>query len=283
MKLIVFSKSLKDKSLEELIELGQRLEIDGYDLCVRPGYPVNPDNAAEELVRAAKRMGSAGLSIPMVTANFDVIYPHHPTAKPILSAMDKADIRLIKLGYFRFDPLTQDFWEGVEDIRTALSGWQKLAKQYNVKVCYHTHSIRHYASNASMLAHLIRGFDHSYIGAFLDTGHMVIEGEEFCVAAAILKDSLSILAAKDILLERKERNGHGSMTHRGVEAGHGMVDWTEVFETLKRLEFRGPVTIHCEFEVPEDGLIAGIERETAFFRDFRARYLSLAAPTTHTI
>ncbi len=273
MKLIVFSKSLKAKRLEELIELAQELEIDGYDLCVRPGYPINPDNAAVELVHASEQLKAAGLSIPMVTANFDVLYPDHPTAVPILSAMDKADIRLIKLGYFRFDPMTQDFWEGVDDIRGALEGWQKLAQTYNVKVCYHTHSIRHYASNASMLAHLIRGFDTTYIGAFLDTGHMVIEGEEFCVAAAILKDSLSIVAGKDILLEREVKNGHGSMRHHVIEAGQGMVDWTDVFETLKRLEYRGPITIHCEFEVPQDGLMAGIRRETAFFRDFRKRFI----------
>ena len=70
MKLIVFSKSLKDKSLEELIELGQRLEIDGYDLCVRPGYPVNPDNAAEvfQALAAFHRDGGTVLVVTHGTA-----------------------------------------------------------------------------------------------------------------------------------------------------------------------------------------------------------------------
>jgi sugar phosphate isomerase/epimerase len=273
MKLIVFSKSLKEKSLVELIELARKFEIDGYDLCVRPGYPINPDNAARELVRAARQFGEAGLSIPMVTANFDVLYPDHPNAVPILSAMDEVDIRLIKLGYFEFDPLKQDFWEEVDKIRDAFEGWQNLGERYNVKICYHTHSIRNFSSNASMLAHLIRGFDTRYIGAYLDTGHMVIEGEEFCVAASVLKEYLSIVSLKDILLVRKEKNGHGSIGHHGVEAGKGMVDRTDVFETLSRLEYRGPLSVHCEFEVPEDGLLAAIKRETAFFRDYRKRWV----------
>ena len=50
-----------------------------------------------------------------------------------------------------------------------------------------------------------------------------------------------------------------------------MVNWTEVFATLKKLSFEGPLTIHCEFEEPADGLVAGIKRETAYFREKRDR------------
>ena len=265
MKLIVFSKSLKDKSIGELIRLAKDFRIDGYDLCVRPGYPVNPDNAAEELPRTAQALAEAGLTIPMVTANVDVIYPDHPTAEPILTAMDRSDIRLIKLGYFRYDPEKQDFWTEVGKIREALTGWEELGKKYNVKICYHTHSLRHFASNASMLMHLIQGRDARYIGAFLDSGHMVAEGEEFCVAAEILKEYLSIVSLKDFLLTREPIGDHGSMKINVVEAGRGMVNWTEVFTTLEKLSFQGPLTIHCEFEEPADGLVAGIKRETAYF------------------
>ena len=266
MKLIVFSKTLKDKSIGELIGLAKEYGFDGYDLCVRPGYPVNPDNAAEVLPETTRAMTDAGLSIPMVTANFDVIQPDHPTAEPILSAMDSSGIRLIKLGYFRYDPKTQDFWEEVGKIRDALSGWQELGKKHNVKICYHTHSNRHMASNASMLMHLIQGFDSRYIGAFLDSGHMVAEGEEFCVAARILEKYLSIVSLKDFLLTREPVGDHGSQVTNVVEAGQGMVNWTEVFTTLKQLDYQGPLTAHCEFKEPDDGLLAGIKREIAYFR-----------------
>lgn len=46
MKLIMFSKMLKEKSPVELVTLAKEWGLDGYDLCVRPGYAVNPDNAA---------------------------------------------------------------------------------------------------------------------------------------------------------------------------------------------------------------------------------------------
>ena len=75
MKLIVFSKMLRDKSVDDLIRIAAELEFDGYDLCVRPGYPVNPDNATESLAEAAERLSGAGLDIPMVTTPTDLVDP----------------------------------------------------------------------------------------------------------------------------------------------------------------------------------------------------------------
>ena len=140
MRLIVFSKMLKEKSIAELVDLAQRHGYNGYDLAVRPGHPVNPDNAAQALPQAAAQMAQAGLRIGMVTANFDLLTADHPLAEPLLAAMDSADVRLLKLGYFRFDPATMDYWEQVDSVRRAFSDWEKLARAYNVKICYHTHS-----------------------------------------------------------------------------------------------------------------------------------------------
>ena len=64
MKLVMFSKMLKEKSVEELAELAQELGIDGYDLAVRTGYPVNPDNAATALPEAARRFASLPCLLP---------------------------------------------------------------------------------------------------------------------------------------------------------------------------------------------------------------------------
>jgi sugar phosphate isomerase/epimerase len=229
MKLILFSKFFKDKSIEELINLAHDFNFDGYDLCVRPDYPVNPDNASEKLPETVKLLNTEGLSIPMVTGNFDLLYPDHPTAEPILAAMDKADVRLLKLGYYFFDPEKQDYWPEVDKIRKGFEGWQTLGRKYSVKICYHTHSNRCMGLNCASLAHLVNGFDPRYIGAYLDPGHMVIEGEEFSVGVAMVKKYLSITAVKDVMLTRKDAGSHGRVVAKFVPAGEGMVDWTAVF------------------------------------------------------
>jgi sugar phosphate isomerase/epimerase len=272
MKLIVFSKFFKEKTVDELIQLAHEYEFEGYDLCVRPGYPINPDNAASELPAAVKKMQESGLAIPMVTGNFDLLASDHPTAKPILSAMDKAGVRLLKLGYFGFDPLKQDYWEEVARIRNIFSGWQKLGAAYNVKICYHTHSMRCMGLNCSCLMHLLDGFDPKTIGAYIDPGHMVIEGEEFPVGVAMVRQYLSIIGIKDSIVVRQEDHGHGKKLARFVPAGEGMVDWTGVFTELKRVDYNGPISIHCEFEVPPDQFMETFRREVKYFKTLQESF-----------
>ena len=126
-----------------------------------------------------------------------------------------------------------------------------------------------------MLAHLLRGFDPALIGGYLDPCHLVIEGEEFATGAAIVADHLAIIGLKDALLVREQRTAtcaqgasltHGAAAIRWVEAGDGMVDWNAVRATLRRLEFAGPLSIHCEYQDPPGGHLAAMQREVSFFR-----------------
>lgn len=265
MSLILFSKLFQDRDLKGLIDLAHGLNLDGYDLCVRPGYLVNPENAAEMLPEVVEAMMLEGLAVPMVTGNFDLLAPSHPTAEPILSAMDKAGVRLLKLGYFHLDP-QQDYWQEVDRIRNILGEWERVGEQHSVKVCYHTHSNRCMGLNCASLMHILQGFDPRFIGAYIDPAHMLIDGEEFAVGLAMVRDYMSIVALKDVLRVREEKNGHGSVRNEWVCAGEGMVDWTQVFADLKSVGFAGPTTIHCEFEVPPEQFEDSLKREAAFFR-----------------
>ena len=269
MQLIVFSKLFRDKSISGLIELAHAHGFEGFDLCVRPGYPVEPDNAPQRLPEVTRLMRAEGLAIPMVTGNFDLLTPDHPTALPLLEAMDRADVRLLKLGYFRFDPATMDYWAEVERIRVAFAGWEALGRRYGVRICYHTHSQRMMGLNCASLMHLIQGFDPQAVGAYVDPGHMAVEGEEFSVGVAMVRRYLSIVSLKDVLMTRAESGGHGAKAIRWVPAGEGVVDWSAVFGELARIGFSGPLTIHCEFEVPAAAFDETFTREVRFFRHMR--------------
>jgi hypothetical protein len=53
-EIIVFTKLLKNKLFPELVATGQLLGLDGYDLCVRSGYLVNPESVQEGLIPVAR-------------------------------------------------------------------------------------------------------------------------------------------------------------------------------------------------------------------------------------
>ena len=128
-----------------------------------------------------------------------------------------------------------------------------IERAHGVQVLYHTHSNRCMGLNAGMLAHLLRGLDPRGVGAYLDTGHLTGEGEEFAVALAMQKEHLSAVSLKDFLLQREVHNGHGRKARNVVEAGQGMTDFTAAFECLHGIGYTGPASIHCEFEVAAAG------------------------------
>ena len=49
MKYIMFTKHLEGLDVEDIISALKSVGVEGADLCVRPGYPVNPENAEKQL------------------------------------------------------------------------------------------------------------------------------------------------------------------------------------------------------------------------------------------
>ena len=270
MQLIFFSKSLKDYSVDRLIRLGHELRLDGYDLCVRPGYLVEPDNVREKLLSVVKQLRDEDLAVPMVTGNFDLLWSDQPAAELILSAMDQADVRLLKLGYYQFAPSKDDYWAYVDRIRKSLEGWQKLGERYNVKVCYHTHSGLTMGVNCAALAHLIRGFDPRFIGAYIDPSHMWIDGEPFSLGLAMIRDYLSIVALKDSAYVGEREKEEGAYSPIFPPAGEGMVPWSSVFAELVRTGYDGPLSIHAEFKKQShEEYLSAVKAEVLYFRQKR--------------
>lgn len=273
-ELIYFTKLFRDYDIAGLANIAHQFGLDGLDLCVRPGYPVSPDNASVTLPAAARALAADGLRIPMVTGSIDLLWPDDPTAEPLLRAMATADIRLLKLGYYFWDPFQQDYWAEVERVRRGLDGWQKLAGQYGVKICLHTHSLRCMGMNAAGLMHLIQGFDPARIGAFIDPVHFVIEGEEFAVGANMTRAYLAIASVKDVLLTRGEADGHSTTEYTVVPCGTGMADFDNMFRALAHFNFQGPLTVHCEFEQAQGAEFLRLAGGDARFGlEYRARYL----------
>ncbi len=267
MQLVFFSKSLADHDVDGLIRRARELGVDGYDLCVRPGHLISPDNAATELPRVARRLQEAGLSAPMVTGNFDLLLPDHPTALPILSAMEKAGINLLKLGYSRMDPVGFDYWAEVDRLRRALEGWEKLGREHGVRVCYHTHSGNFMGLNCAALMHLIKDRDPAWIGAYIDPGHMAINGEPFDLGLTMVHRHLAIVGLKDAMVTRVAAEDEGRAKSAFVEAGQGMVAWSAVFAGLRRVGFDGPLSIHAECEIRgREEFLAAAGRAAAYFR-----------------
>ncbi len=265
MQLIMFTKHLEGLDLPALIEALQRVGVDGADLCVRPGYPVNPENMATALPAAAKQFAAAGLSIPLVTTPGSLTRPDTDEAERFYAACGEAGVRHIKLGYWRWQP-GMDYWAEVEKIRGWLGRFQELSAKTGVQTVVHTHSGTYMGLNASAVMTLVRDCDPQHVGVFLDPGHLAIDGEPIDMALNVVASHLSVMAFKDFVLERVWKEGALHMTKAVRKLGWGMVDWQTTLATLRATNFGGPVSIHSEYHEPAETVIDLARADTRFVR-----------------
>ena len=220
--------------------------VQGADLCVRDGYPVNPDNIETALPAAAKLFADEGLDIPLVTAPGDFNKPDIEYADRYYAGCAAADVKHIKLGYWKWSAATP-YWDEVKKIRDYLAGFEELSKKHGVQTVVHNHSGQSMGLNSSAAMRLVEGFDPQHIGIFTDPGHLSLCGEPIDMALNIVEEYLAILAFKDLIRERVVKNGELTWATPVRRMGQGFVDWKTMLATLTRMNYNGAISFHSEY------------------------------------
>ncbi|CAL1516779.1 sugar phosphate isomerase/epimerase [Chitinophaga sp. MM2321] len=132
-----------------------------------------------------------------------------------------------------------------EPVITQLDMIDSLAGVYNIKVAIHNHwkGISVYWNPDTLLS-IIK--THKNLGACGDLGHWVRSGLDPAKCLEILQGHIMGLHLKDV-----DQIGKAEAT-ADVPVGTGVVDFTKVVAELKRQEFKGVVSIECEFNFGEN-------------------------------
>jgi len=250
MKFIMFTKHLKGLDIPGIIKALHSVGVEGADLCVRPGYPVNPENVEKELPTAARQFADEGLSIPLVTTPGDFLDPERADIQRVYAACGEAGVDNIKIGYWHWSKEKGGYWSEVARIRKLLEGFQALSEKSGVRTCIHNHSGSTMSLNSSSVMNLVKGFEPRYVGVFADVGHLSIVGEPIDMALDIVAEYLAVMAFKDLVRLPGMRGG------KVVRMGKGFVDWETALRTLKAINFDGPISFHSEYSgEPVDSVI----------------------------
>lgn len=259
----MFTKFLRRQSVPELIGTLKRIGLDGADMAVRPGYPVNPDNVRKALPEAAKQFRDAGLTIGLVTAPTDFVDPKVRFADELWAACHDAQISHVKIGYWQYRG--RDYWKLMDAARKALDGYHDLAQRFGVKAALHTHSGDLVPVNAAVLMDLLKGRSASSFAAYLDPGHLNLNGEPLDMAFDMSSEFLSLVAVKDSIAF-KPADGKARGAHF-VPLGEGTVDWAQMMHLLKARNFDGALSLHSEYEeMPEDKLIEQTTKDLVYLK-----------------
>lgn len=267
MQYIMFTKHLEGLDIPRIIQALKSAGVTGADLCVRNGYPVNPDNIDQALPEAVKQFAAEGLSIPLVTAPGDFNRPDIDYAERYYAACGEAGVKHIKLGYWHWSP-KKHYWDQLAEIRDYMAGFQALSKKYGVQTVIHNHSGRSMGLHACAAMNIVQGFEPQYVGIFADPGHLSLCGEPIDMALDIVQAYLSVLACKDLVRQRPlGRPIQGAPASGVMRMGQGFVDWPTVVETLNRLNFIGPISFHSEYSgEPVETVIDLARIDVRFFK-----------------
>ncbi|MBS7649584.1 sugar phosphate isomerase/epimerase [Candidatus Bathyarchaeota archaeon] len=266
MKLLLFSKMFQSMSIEEFADLAVSMGFEGIDLTVRPGGHIEPREIFEKLPKVVKIFGERGLKVPMITTS--IVSADEPYAKETISTASELGVKYVKLGYWRYKGFGY-IKRQIEEIRENLKGIERLCREYSVTAGLHTHSGLFMTAEPTIVHLILEGFDPKYIGAYIDPGHMVVEGglAGWLMGMDVLSDRIVMVAVKDFGWFKTDQ---GWVAHT-VPLGEGLVPWEKVFKILKDINFNGAVSLHSEYNETIGRIIEITRRDITYMKNILSK------------
>lgn len=249
--LCLFSKHAAKLNYQELGKYSKQVGFDGVDLTVRPAGHVLPERVAEDLPVAMAVLENSGLKVPMITTG--LLNPKAPETTAALRKAGDLKIPYWKPGYWRYQTAkdgTVDLDRKLAEVQNALGGFAALSRLYNVCCGMHNHSGSYVGAPVWDTWQLIQFMDANHLGFYFDPAHATAEGGAWTWSASleVALRRLKMVAVKDFYWEKK--NGKWAM--KWCPLGQGMVDWPAVLKRMALAKFTGPLTLHVEYENPDE-------------------------------
>ncbi|HUG52148.1 MAG TPA: sugar phosphate isomerase/epimerase family protein [Vicinamibacteria bacterium] len=240
--LCLFSKHLPGMDAPALGRTVKSLGFEGVDLTVRPGGHVAPERAAAELPPFVEMLRGQGAEVPMITTG--LVSAEEAAARAVLETAGRLRIPFFKPGYRRY--AFADARREVESAAAELRGLARLSAECGVELGFHNHA-GYIGGPVWDIAPVIEGLDPRWVGYYFDVRHAVVEGGDAGWRAALerVAPRLKMVAIKDFFWDKGPRGWR----QRHCPLGEGMVDWKTFFAILARTSFRGPVSLHLEYEM----------------------------------
>lgn len=254
MTAVLFTKLFGDRPLAEIAATIAELGFDGVDLLVRPGFSLTPDDPTR-IRPAVELCREHGLAVPMATT--DLTDPAAYPARAVLAACAEAGIRLVRLGYWKYDA-QRGYGEILEAARRDLDALQTLAAGTGVTLAVQVHGGTIHASGA-LAGRLLEGFDPALIAAYADPGNQAVQDgrEDWRLTLDILRPRLRCLGVKNGGWFPAAVGETGQRCWRSDWLGlaEGMVPWDEILAHLAATGWEGVLSLHSHYELPYEQVL----------------------------
>lgn len=238
----VFSKPWN----EPIHKLGERLMalgVDGLELPVRDGYPVNPENAASELPRAVDMLRSFDLAVHSIAAEVSV---------PMIVACSDAGVPTIRV--CEGISLRRGYHASVAEIKKEYERILPYLERHGVTIGLQNHS-GHYIGSAAAIMDVVAEFDPKRVGAVLDVAHCGLDGEPEELAIDVVWSHLCMVNLKNAIRTQSGVNDDGEALWRvqWTSGQDGYASWSKTISNLLERGYRGPYCLTAEYTRPASG------------------------------
>ena len=272
MKICMFSKMVQSLSVREAAAAMKKIGFDGVDLTVREPGHVLPDKVKTDLPKAVDEIKGEGLEVGMLTTA--ITGADEPNAEDIFATAQAFGIDRLKLGYWKYEGFG-GLLKQVDAVRRDLDGIEKLSEKFGVIPCIHIHSGDFMSANAAVVYLMLQGRDPKRMGAYIDPGHMTVEGGRSCwkMGIDILSDYIQITSVKDFGWFWKPENvcDKKAWKYMLVPLDMGIVQWPEVVACLRQINFDGVISLHSEYGgLSTEQLLAQTDADFKYFKSVLA-------------
>ncbi len=275
-----FSKPLDKFENDFMGETLNRVgSLAGYDVTVRPGGKIEPQNVESDLPRFVETGKKYNLETKMIVSAFS--RADDPHIDQVLRTASGLGVRHYRMGYIDYDK-SMDVWEFLQSIKFQIIKLAEVNEKYGIQAGYQNHSGGpKFGTPLWDLWEILRDMPCQFISSQFDVRHAMVEGAStYILALKLLKDHIGSLAIKDFSWE--VTNGKARNVH--LPLGEGLVDFDLYFKTIKELGIKVPITLHVEYPLlnadegklpllkQQDILVSKIKKDVDFVNRFLVKY-----------
>jgi sugar phosphate isomerase/epimerase len=239
-----FTKLYQDLSYEETARIASEIGWDCIECPVRPGGHVLPERVEEDLPEMVNALKKYDLTLEVMATSI-----HNPDEKyteQILKTANSLGIKYYRMGWWNYD-FSKSIDSQLNEFKSQLKELAALNKQYDIIGVYQNHSgADSVGAPVWDIYELLDGIDTEYTGIHFDIGHATVEGGySWPIHFHRMKHFIKAVIVKDF---RWEYEGEDKAEVQWCPIGQGSID-PKFFKLLEEIDYRGPVTMHHEYEV----------------------------------
>ncbi len=249
----LFTKHFLGLGYDQLADTLAECGITAVETPVRPkgGTHVEVEKVADELPKLAGALKQRGIEIAVLTSGINAVSKEQHT-ETILRTARALGIPRYRMDWYPYD-FKKPLWSQLDELRPKLRDLVSFSKETGVLPCYQNHSgNKNIGAPVWDMAYLMRDYKPDELAWSFDIMHAMIEGQKsWPIEVNLVHEHIGVAYFKNI---RWTTGGH-----EPAPLGEGVVTKAYV-DLLKKLNWRGPVSLHVEYlkgALKDDGYLKG--------------------------